>query len=64
MEGKDYAWPILVFSEYHYHYVGVSHAFEAVRVPACEGQAGACEAAQEDNSHQSVHGNNFMGRFL
>ena len=55
---------MVILSEYHYHYVSVSHVFEAVRVPALESQAGAYEAAQEDKGHQTVHGNNFMTRFL
>ena len=68
MGGEDYTIYMvissLVLSEYHYHYVGVSHVFEAVRVPALESQAGAYEAAQEDKGHQTVHGNNLIARFF
>ena len=62
MGGEDYT--SLVLSEYHFHYVGVSHVFEPVRVPALQGQAGACEAEQEDKGHQTVHGNNVLARFF
>ena len=46
------------------HYVGVPHVLVAVGVPAFEAEAGAGKAAQEAESQQSVHGNNFIARFL
>ena len=46
------------------HYVGVPHVLVAVGVPAFETEAGAGKAAQEDESQQGVHGNNFIARFF
>ena len=37
-------------------YISVPHVFEAVRVPAVEGETGAREAAQKAEADQSVHG--------
>ena len=43
-----------------FSYISVPHGFEAVGVPAGQGEAGAREAAQEAEADQSVHGILFL----
>ena len=58
LEEKVYV--LCLFFLLSFSYISVPHGFEAVGVPAGQGEAGAREAAQEAEADQSVHGILFL----